>query len=148
MTTNEPRPNESAFASITVPSRVESIRLAAEFIVHAARNMQVPPASESLFEVAVVEALNNAIKHGNAAQRPDAFIVCELELINHSLTLRILDQGPGYTLPRTRPVEWHADDIASIPESGYGISIIQGVFPTVRTIGKAGEFGLEMTLTF
>jgi anti-sigma regulatory factor (Ser/Thr protein kinase) len=139
---------ESTFASVTVPSRVESIRLAAEFIVHAARNMQVPAASEPLFEVAVVEALNNAVKHGNAAQRPDAFILCELELADRKLIVRIIDQGPGYTIPRVPRPDWDPGDIATVPESGYGISIIQGVFPTVRTIGRPGEFGLEMTLTF
>lgn len=136
------------FASVTVPSRVESIGLAAEFMVHAARNMSVPAASDSLFEVALVEALNNAVKHGNAAQRPDAFILCELEVSDGTLTVRVIDQGPGYTLPRAPRADWHPDDIANIPESGYGVAIIQGVFPKVRTIGRPGEFGLEMTLTF
>ena len=136
------------FASVTVPSRVESIRLAAEFLVHAARTMDVPQAGDSLFEVAIVEALNNAIKHGNAEQRADAAIVCELELTDRTLVIRIIDQGTGYQLPRAPQPAWSPDDIASVPESGYGIGIIRGVFPQVRTVGSAGEFGLEMTLTF
>ena len=142
------RPESSSYASVTVPSRVESIRLAAEFIVQAARNMQVPTAAESLFEVAVVEALNNAVKHGNPAQRPDALIVCELELLDRRLTVRILDQGEGYVLPRAPQPEWTEDDISTVPESGYGVSIIQSVFPVVRTVVRSGEFGIEMTLTF
>ena len=136
------------FASVTVPSRVESIRLAAEFIVHAARTMAIPQADDSLFEVAIVEALNNAIKHGNADQRSDASLVCELEVDERTFVVRIIDQGPGYQLPRVPQPEWSPDNIASVPESGYGIGIIRGVFPTVRTVGRAGEFGLEMTLTF
>jgi anti-sigma regulatory factor (Ser/Thr protein kinase) len=136
------------YASVTVPSRLESIRPAAEFIVQAARNMHVPPASDSLFEVAIVEALNNALRHGNTAQRPDALIVCELELVDHRLTVRILDQGPGFVLPRTPRPECNADGMTTIPESGFGISIIQRVFPMVRTIARPGEFGLEMALTF
>jgi anti-sigma regulatory factor (Ser/Thr protein kinase) len=138
----------SSFASVTVPNCVESIRLAAAFIVQAARNMHVPAASESLFEVAIVEALNNAVKHGNAAQCAEASIVCELESIDHRLTVRILDQGPGFVLPRMPLPEWSPEDVATIPAGGYGISIIGGVFPTVRTIARPGEFGLEMTLTF
>jgi anti-sigma regulatory factor (Ser/Thr protein kinase) len=141
-------PAESWYASLTVPSRVESIRLAAAFIVEAARNMRVPPASDSLFEVAIVEALTNAVKHGNMAQRTEASIVCELEVVDRRLTVRILDQGAGFVLPRTPPPEWSADDVAAIPASGFGIPIIQGVFPIVRTIARPGEFGLEMTLTF
>jgi anti-sigma regulatory factor (Ser/Thr protein kinase) len=138
----------SCFASVTVPNRVESIRLAAEFIVQAARNMHVPAASASLFEAAIVEALNNALKHGNTAARPDALIVCEVEVVDRRLTVRILDQGSGFVLSRTPRPEWSVDDMTTIPESGFGVPIIQGVFPTVRTIARPGEFGLEMTLTF
>ena len=135
-----------AFASVTVPSRVESIRLAAEFMVHAARNMAVAAADGPQFEMAIVEALNNAIKHGNADRRDGAFIICELELGERTLVVRIIDQGPGYTLARARR-EWDPEDIANVPESGYGVAIIQHVFPIVRTIGRPGQFGLEMTLT-
>lgn len=136
------------YASVTVPSRVESIRLAAAFIVQAARNMQVPAASGSPFESAIVEALNNALEHGNTAQRPEAVIVCELERVDRRLTVRILDQGPGFVLPRTpRPVAGAAD-ITTMPEGGFGLHIIQGVFPVVRTIVRPGAFGLEMALTF
>jgi anti-sigma regulatory factor (Ser/Thr protein kinase) len=146
--TRQSHPEGHGYASVTVPSCVESIRLAADFIIQAARNMHVPPASDSLFEVAIVEALNNALKHGNPAQRPEALIVCELEVVGHRLTVRILDQGAGYVLPPTPRPAWSADDITTAPESGFGISIIQGVFPMVRTIARPGEFGLEMALTF
>lgn len=136
------------YASVTVESRVESIRLAAEFIVKTARDMHVPAASDSLFEVAIVEALNNAVKHGNRDQRPEALIVCELDLVDHRLTVRIFSQGQRFVLPQTAGTEWRAEDVASLPESGFGIPIIQAVFPLVRTIARPGEFGLEMELTF
>ncbi len=134
-------------ASVTVPSRVESIRLATQFIVQAARQMCVPLASETLFEVAIVEALNNALEHGNPGRRPEASIVCELERIGHRLTVRVFAQGPDFVLPETQP-EWSADDVTTVPEGGFGIPIIQGVFPMVRTIARPGEFGIEMALTF
>lgn len=136
------------FASVTVPGRVESIRPAGAFIVEIARNMQVPAALDSLFEVAIVEALNNAVKHGTTAEQPKAMVVCELELAGRCLTVRILDRGPGFVVPRTPRPDWNADDMSTVPESGYGLGIIQRVFPTVRTIARPGEFGLEMVLTF
>ena len=144
-----PRPADGdRYASVTVPSRVESIRPAAAFLVQAARQMQVPAASGSLFEGAIVEALNNAVEHGNTAQRPEAVVVCELERVGHRLTVRIFDQGPGFALPRAPRPDGGADDIATTPEGGFGLPIIQSVFPMVRTITRAGEFGLEMALTF
>jgi anti-sigma regulatory factor (Ser/Thr protein kinase) len=138
----------SCYASVTVPSLVASIRLAADFLVQAARNMQVPRADDSRFELAIVEALNNAVEHGNAGQRPDALTVCELELVGRRLTVRILGQGPAFVLPPASRPEWNAEDITAVPESGYGIRIIRDVFPMVRTIAHAGEFGIEMALTF
>ena len=138
-----PIPEARCYASVTVPGRVESIRFAAGFIVQFARHMQVPAAFDAMFETAIVEALNNAVEHGTADERPEASVACELELVGQRFTVRILDQGPGFVLPQTPQPEWNPDETAAIPEGGYGFSIIQGVFPMVRTITRPGEFGLE-----
>lgn len=140
-------PAGSCFASVTVPSHVSSVRVAAAFIVGAVRNMHVRQASEPLFEVAIVEALNNAVIHGNAAQRPEALMVCELELVDDRLIVRLYDQGRGFVFPdRTHDQEWCPDDRASVPEGGFGLPIIANVFSTVRTFGRPGEFGVEMIM--
>ena len=141
------RSADGSFASLKVPSRVESVRVAAAFFVQAAKDMRVPLASDSLFELAVVEALNNAVKHGNADRNAAAVILCELEFVNPRLTVRILDQGPGFEMPRASIPEPTPDDILSVPDSGRGISIIQHVFATVRTISRDSRFGVEMSLT-
>jgi anti-sigma regulatory factor (Ser/Thr protein kinase) len=143
-----PRQLKPWFSSVTVPSRVESIRLVAGFMMQAARTMNVTAAWDAQFEMAIVEALNNAVKHGNPEKHEDAFMVCELEIRDRTLILRIIDQGPGYTLPQTPRPDWDPDDIMTVPESGYGVAIINGIFPTVRTIGSPGAFGLEMRLPF
>jgi anti-sigma regulatory factor (Ser/Thr protein kinase) len=135
-------------SSLTVPSRVESIRLAAQFIVETARSLHIPPASEPLFEVAIVEALTNALKHGNQA-RPDASILCELEVIDRRFIVRIFDEGSGLLPAPSAPLpEWAAGEVDSIPASGYGLHIIRAVFPVVRTLTNHDGFGLEMALTF
>lgn len=104
-------------------------------------------ASGPLFEVAVVEALTNAVTHGNGA-RPDGSIRCEMETIGRRFIVRIFDEGPGF-LPATPPLrEWVAGDIDSIPAAGYGLHIIQSVFPEVRTVTSRDGFGLELALTF
>ncbi len=144
--TNGDAPVE-VFAAITVPNCVESIRPTAQFIIETARRMEVPAASESLFEVAIAEALNNAVRHGNTAHSPDAEIFCTLRRVGRQLTVSISDQGAGFDLPGAPP-DWSPADVANIPEGGFGLPIIQQVFPVVRTIRRPGEFGLEMALTF
>lgn len=139
-------PAGSCFASVTVPSHVSSVRVAAAFIVGAVRNMHVRQASDALFEVAIVEALNNAVLHGNAAQRAEALMVCELELADQRLIVRLYDQGQGFVFPERPRDEWSADDRANVPEGGFGLPIIANVFSTVRTFGRPGEFGVEMIM--
>ena len=140
--------DDAYHATLTVPSRVESIRVAAQFIVQAAHSLHVPPASEPLFEIAIVEALTNAVKHGHQA-RPDASILCELELVDRRFTVRIFDEGSGFLPAPPVPLpEWVADDVDSIPETGYGLHVIRAVFPVVRTLTHHDGFGLEMAVTF
>jgi anti-sigma regulatory factor (Ser/Thr protein kinase) len=144
------RADGPGFASVSVPSRVESIRPAAEFIVSRARAMSAEAAAHALFEAAVVEALTNAFKHGNTLNRPGAMIVCEVEVVDRCLTVRIFDEGRGFVLPEHSPYGpiWRNDDAAAIPDRGFGLSIIRSVFPVIRGVTRPGQFGIEMTRTF
>jgi anti-sigma regulatory factor (Ser/Thr protein kinase) len=146
---NAPDPHEGGYcASLTVPGRVASIRVASGFIVAVARSLQIPLASGPLFEVAIVEALTNAVTHGTPA-RPDASIRCELETIGRRFIVRIFDEGPGFVPVAPVPLpEWIAGDSASIPASGHGLHIIRSVFPELRTVTSRDGFGVEMALTF
>jgi anti-sigma regulatory factor (Ser/Thr protein kinase) len=142
------QPQERAYSgSLTVPSYVESIRPAAQFIAQTARSLHIASAAEAVFEVAIVEALSNAFKHGNQGRR-DTSIVCEMELIGRSFIVRVLDQGSGFVIAPPAPLpKPTAAEIDEIPASGRGIFVIQAVFPKVRTITRHGRFGLEMELT-
>jgi anti-sigma regulatory factor (Ser/Thr protein kinase) len=141
-----PAAGERYFASLTVPARVESIRAAAAFLVQAARGLKVPAAGQPTFEIAIVEALTNALKHGRTGDPARATIVCELELEGRSLVVRILDSGPGFTLPPLSLPGVSRENVMAIPEAGYGIPVIQSVFPKVRTVTREDRFGLELPL--
>jgi len=138
------------FATLTVRNRVDSVRPAAEFILSRARAMSSEGASHVLFEAAIVEALTNALKHGNTIARPDASIVCEVEVVDRILTVRIFDEGVGFKLPEPMPYGriWQSQDASAIPASGFGLSIIRAAFPSVRTMTRPGHFGIEMSRTF
>src|SRR5688500_2717707 len=117
-------------ATLTVPNRVESVRPATAFLVQAARALKVPKAAEPVFEVAISEAITNAIRHGNAGK--DATITCDIQLNGSELTLRIIDGGKGFEVPAPRLPSVSPDDLQSVPERGYGLPIIQSVFPIVK----------------
>jgi anti-sigma regulatory factor (Ser/Thr protein kinase) len=141
----EMAPGENYIASLTVPNRVESVRPAAMFLVQAARALAIPAAARPLFEVAITEAITNAVKHGHSGE-PRGVIVCELEVAPRQLRMRIIDGGPGFAIPAPRLPKVAPEDLQALPESGYGLPIIQSVFPVVRAVRVAGRFGLELCL--
>ena len=131
---------------MTVPARAEFVRPASQFVLQTARHLGAPAASNPLFEVAVAEALANAVKHG-AQGRPGATVTCEIEGEGSGLLIRILDEGEGFTPgPVTLPVDPSGLDILDVPESGYGLPIIHSVFKGVHTCRNEGRFCLELTL--
>ncbi len=132
-------------ASLSVPSRIDSIRPAAQFIIQIARLLGVPAADQSLFEVAIVEALANAFKHGNK-QREEMPIVCEIEHDVSHFAVRIFDRGAGFFAPTFPSEEPDPEAVEAIRESGYGVEIIRSVFPIVKPVCRRGRFGVELEL--
>lgn len=130
--------------TLTVPNRTESVRPATAFLVQAARAMNIPAAEEPVFEVAISEALTNAVKHGRG-NSDNATITCDIALEGRKLTLRIIDGGSGFDLPARIP-DFSAQRLEALPEAGYGLPIIQTVFPIVRLINVDGRFGVELGL--
>jgi anti-sigma regulatory factor (Ser/Thr protein kinase) len=147
-----PSEGERFVASLTVPNRIESVRLAASFLLQTASALEVPPASDPLFEVAVVEALNNAFKHGG--QDGTGSILCEFELAGRCLKIRVLDQAAGGPLELALPSavapwpERTSEEWESIPENGYGLHLMAAIFPSLRAISQNGHHGIEMELAF
>jgi serine/threonine-protein kinase RsbW len=131
-------------ASLTVPSRVEFVRPATAFLVQAARAMHVPAAAEPVFEVAISEAITNAVKHGSAAAR--SCITCQVEVSESALTIRIIDDGEGFVMRHSALPEVSRERIETLPASGYGLPIIHTVFPLVRVANVEGRFCLELSL--
>ena len=144
MSTAPSRASGDRHATLTVPRHIASVRPATAFLVQAAQARHVPAARSPLFEVAVSEAVTNAIRHGGGDD--DQTVTCDLEVVDGRLTLRILTGSAGFSLP-----EASEPSIASIEflrENGYGLPIIRSVFPSVRVVEWNGRFGVELWLTF
>ncbi|HEY3093948.1 MAG TPA: ATP-binding protein [Vicinamibacterales bacterium] len=139
-------------ASVTVPGRIESVRPAVAFLVEIARGAGVAAADNHLFEVAIVEAISNALKHNvRDAATP---IHCELEVAGRLLCIRVLDEAARAPLSLAMPtgaVPWSgatAETIGDVPESGYGLYLMRAVFPEIAPVTREGRHGIELKLTF
>lgn len=132
-------------ASVTLPNRPDSVRAAVAFMVQTARALEIPTATTPLFEVALTEAVTNAVKHGHGG-RDDAVIVCEVERSPRQAVFRVIDSGQGFVMPDPALPPVNPEELQALPESGYGLPIIQTVFPSVRGIELNGRFTLELCL--
>jgi len=133
-------------ATLTVPNRVEFVRPATIFLVHTARALDVPAAAQPVFEVAISEAITNAVRHGRSDM--DSTITCEVELKERMFTMRVIDGGQGFHLPPVTMPEVSPEQIENVPASGYGLPIIKSVFPNIRVVEVDGRFGVELGLDY
>lgn len=84
-------------------------------------------------ELAVVEAVNNAIEHAYGEQ-PGGRIEVRCTIDGDTVTAEVYDEGPpideGVIEPRGLE-GYTADDRESLPEGGRGLAIMRGIFDEV-----------------
>lgn len=73
------------------------------------------------FQIAISEALVNAIVHGNK-ENPEKFVYIEIEFDQISLTIKIKDEGAGFELEE---IPDPTDNSNILKEHGRGIFIIK-----------------------
>lgn len=82
--------------SIQVPSLMENIRMIESFIDNAKERFELDDDIYGNIMIAVTEAVNNAIKHGNASDKSKNV---HLSLFLHDSLIKFIvkDEGPGFT---------------------------------------------------
>lgn len=113
---------------IVLDSQLEEIRKLGPWLIEALPRASNDPAI-ALLELVLVELVSNTIRHGHASEAGHA-ISLHLELVENCLVrIQICDRGkpiPGEILDnRTRPLDYVAEDIQMLPESGLGLAMVQ-----------------------
>ena len=86
---------EELLFHLTIGSRFENIELVQVVLDDALDRLGVDTDSRHWIDVAVREAVANAIKHGNQ-QDPDKQVDVALQVEEETLVMRIEDQGAGF----------------------------------------------------
>lgn len=81
--------------SIQVPSIIENIRIIESFIDNAKEKFHLDDDIYGNIMIAVTEAVNNAIKHGNAGDRSKS-VFLSLNLKDSLIKFVIKDEGRGF----------------------------------------------------
>lgn len=82
-------------------------------------------------ELAVIEAINNAIKHAYCNQKGHQV---EIQVFFHPdrISFQIIDHGRALNLSQIPSMDFDPKDLDSLPESGMGFHIMQSVMDNVE----------------
>jgi serine/threonine-protein kinase RsbW len=123
-------------------SKVESANEAATLIVGVAKHARFDEEEVHEIELAVREAVANAVLHGNCCDsRKKVFLAAELRAA--SLVIHVRDEGRGFDLgPRADPR--HPEYL--LRESGRGLFLMETYMDEV-VLRRSGCGGMELTMT-
>jgi anti-sigma regulatory factor (Ser/Thr protein kinase) len=98
-----------------------------------------PPGPEEAwrheFATAVIEIGTNIVAHSRSAERSPALVVFRLRLYDDRVEACLLDRGIPFVEPPAHGSDGIAlavDDVASIPEGGYGLPIARATLDGLR----------------
>ena len=80
---------------IEIPSLRENIRMIESFIDNAKEEFKLDDDIYGNIMIAVTEAVNNAIVHGNQSDKSKS-VALTLQILDHSIKFTVEDQGRGF----------------------------------------------------
>jgi serine/threonine-protein kinase RsbW len=113
---------------LVIPSDLESARGLEETLLGAVEDRGYGPASRFAIKLALEEALNNAIKHGNGCD-PRKSVEVSFDVTGRRTIITITDQGRGFD-PASVP-DPTADENLEKP-CGRGIMLMRAYMDEVR----------------
>lgn len=126
--------------SIILPSAPKEIARVEAFLLSANRSMHLDDGTLYRLLVAVTEAVNNAILHGNESN-PSKSVRLQLQYSTKWVTIRVEDEGPGFdatTLPDP------LDQRNLLKEHGRGVFLIRSLVDTVEFVTTKGGSAIIM----
>jgi len=113
---------------LSIDSRLESVCLVGWAVRGICSSLSLPEENVFCIELAVCEAVNNAIEHAYG-NKPEHTIEIHIQLDDHQLRIQIMDFGPGFDFPTHKEIrtEHGPDSCSCAPERGRGLAIISAV---------------------
>ena len=131
---NEQMPDKYVTIS-TIASDLQQARLLEDTLLREVGRFGYSEQAVFAIKLALEEAINNAIRHGNGCD-PDKRVTVRVELDDDKMTISVADEGPGFN-PGTVP-DPTADENLEKP-SGRGIMLMRAYMDDVRYNQRGNE---------
>ena len=113
---------------LVIPSKIEKIEQAAEFIEKAAKKMKFNDTDVDSIVIAITEAISNAIIHANK-EDDNKKVTIEIFAEKDSMITQVTDEGPGFD-PGGIDNPLLPNNL--LKESGRGIFILNSLLDSVN----------------
>ncbi|GHO49077.1 SpoIIE family protein phosphatase [Ktedonospora formicarum] len=127
----------------TIPSEAGNERLAMTYVAEAVKPFHLSSRSIDQLQTAVAEATMNAMEHGNH-YNPEVPVILEVLSSEHSLAIRISDQGGEQPLqmPDTPDIDAKLAELQS--PRGWGLFLIQNMVDDMRILSDEHTHTIEL----
>jgi serine/threonine-protein kinase RsbW len=135
---------EAKTIKLTIDSRLENIGLLGLAVQTLCADLGLSKVEAYQIQVCVVEAVTNVVKHAYRGQPGhEASVVATLH--PQRISFQVLDTGETMQSLSRDPMEFDPADLATLPEKGMGLYIIQTVMDEVDYQTADGINILTMT---
>jgi serine/threonine-protein kinase RsbW len=128
------------YKKIRIESTIENLRIVENAIDEATNLIGISQDNYGKVLVSAMEAVNNAILHGNRSN-PDKMVDIEISSINDQLLITVTDEGSGFR-PETVPDPTTPENIEAL--NGRGIYLMSHLADQIQY----SEKGNSVTMTF
>lgn len=128
------------YKKIRIESKIISLRIVENTIEEVTNEIGIAQENYGKILVSTLEAVNNAILHGNDS-KPDKIVDIVITFKNNDLTIIVSDQGPGF-VPEKVPDPTIPENIESL--NGRGIFLMSKLADKI----KYSKRGNSVTMVF
>ena len=128
------------YKKISIGSKVGNLRVVENAIDETTATIGISQDNYGKILVCTMEAVNNAILHGNRSN-PEKIVDVELSFENNSLQIKVTDEGQGFR-PEKVPDPTTPENIEEL--NGRGIYLMSHLADIIEYSGK----GNSVTMTF
>lgn len=128
------------YKKISIGSKVGNLRVVENAIDETTTTLGISQDNYGKILVCAMEAVNNAILHGNHSN-PDKIVDIELTFENNFLQIKVTDEGPGFR-PEKVPDPTTPENIEEL--NGRGIYLMSHLADLIEYSNK----GNSVTMTF
>ncbi|HTR96652.1 MAG TPA: ATP-binding protein [Candidatus Acidoferrales bacterium] len=141
-----PRPDDAGVRTVTlrIDSRLDQVELLGRAVAGLAGAAGLPRRACGHVELAIVEAVNNAIRHAYRGQ-PGHVVEVVFARTEDGIVLQVCDEGSPMPARQAPVLDFDPADVPNLPEGGMGLFLIHNVMDRVDYASENGRNVLTLS---